>query len=50
MNGDKGSSISALIKIIRAKKTKKHKSEDTSINPIICIGNGLLNIGKNCLS
>ena len=49
MNGDKGSSISALIKIIRAKKTKKHKSEDTSINPIICIGNGLLNIGKKLL-
>ncbi len=44
-NGDKGS-LSALIKIIRPKKTKKHKAEDTSMNPIICIGNGLTNVGK----
>jgi len=44
-NGDKGS-LSALIKLIRAKKTKKHKAEDTSMNPIICIGNGLTNVGK----
>lgn len=49
MNGDKGSSLSSLIKIIRAKKTKKHKTEDTSINPIICIGNGLTNMGKKLL-
>ena len=44
-NGDKGS-LSALIKLIRAKKTKKHRAEDTSMNPIICIGNGLTNVGK----
>ena len=37
-NGDKGG-INALIKLIRPKKTKKQKLEDTSINPIICIGN-----------
>ena len=37
-NGDKGG-ISALIKLIRPKKTKNQKLEDTSINPIICIGN-----------
>jgi len=44
-NGDKGS-LSALIKLIRPKKTKKHKTEDTSMNPILCIGNGLTNVGK----
>lgn len=37
-NGDKGG-LTALIKIIRAKKTKKQKSEETTQNPIICIGN-----------
>ena len=37
-NGDKGG-ISALIKIIRQKKTKKQKLEDMTMNPIICIGN-----------
>lgn len=37
-NGDKGG-LSALIKIIRPKKTKKQKQEDMSMNPIICIGN-----------
>lgn len=49
MNGDKGSHLTTLIKIIRAKKTKKHKGEDTSINPIICIGNGIANLGKKLL-
>ena len=37
-NGDKGG-INTLIKLIRPKKTKKQKLEDTTINPIICIGN-----------
>jgi Cdc6-like AAA superfamily ATPase len=37
-NGDKGG-INTLIKLIRQKKTKKQKLEDTTINPIICIGN-----------
>ena len=37
-NGDKGG-INSLIKIIRPKKTKKQKLEETTINPIICIGN-----------
>lgn len=37
-NGDKGG-ISALIKLIRPKKTKKQKQEELTMNPIICIGN-----------
>ena len=37
-NGDKGG-ITALIKIIRQKKTKKQKLESITMNPIICIGN-----------
>jgi hypothetical protein len=37
-NGDKGS-ITALIKLIRQKKTKKQKQENQTLNPIICIGN-----------
>uniref|UniRef100_A0A6C0I309 AAA+ ATPase domain-containing protein n=1 Tax=viral metagenome TaxID=1070528 RepID=A0A6C0I309_9ZZZZ len=37
-NGDKGG-ITALIKIIRQKKTKKQKMELMTMNPIICIGN-----------
>jgi len=37
-NGDKGS-ITALIKLIRQKKTKKQKTENQTLNPIICIGN-----------
>jgi SpoVK/Ycf46/Vps4 family AAA+-type ATPase len=37
-NGDKGG-ITALIKVIRQKKTKKQKLENSSISPIICIGN-----------
>lgn len=37
-NGDKGG-ISALIKLIRQKKTKKQKQEQMSANPIICIAN-----------
>ncbi len=36
--GDKGG-ISALVKLIRQKKTKKQKSEHVTLNPIICIGN-----------
>lgn len=35
--GDKGG-INSLIKLIRPKKTKKQKTEDSTINPIICIG------------
>jgi hypothetical protein len=37
-NGDKGG-IDSLIKLIREKKTKKQKTENTTVNPIICIGN-----------
>jgi hypothetical protein len=37
-NGDKGG-INALIKLIRPKKTKKQRTEEISLNPIICIGN-----------
>jgi DNA polymerase III delta prime subunit len=37
-NGDKGG-ITALIKIIRQKKTKKQRLENKTMNPIICIGN-----------
>jgi hypothetical protein len=37
-NGDKGG-ITSLIKLIRQKKTKKQKTEDITVNPIICIGN-----------
>jgi hypothetical protein len=37
-NGDKGG-INSLIKLIRPKKTKKQKLEESTINPIICIGN-----------
>lgn len=36
--GDKGG-ISALVKLIRQKKTKKQKTENVTMNPIICIGN-----------
>ena len=37
-NGDKGG-ITSLIKLIRPKKTKKQKKEDTTMIPIVCIGN-----------
>lgn len=37
-NGDKGG-INALIKLMRPKKTKKQKTEDFTIIPIVCIGN-----------
>jgi hypothetical protein len=37
-NGDKGG-INTLIKLIRPKKTKKQKKEDTANSPIICISN-----------
>jgi DNA polymerase III delta prime subunit len=37
-NGDKGG-INKLITLIRPKKTKKQKLEETTIIPIICIGN-----------
>lgn len=37
-NGDKGG-INSLIKLVRPKKTKKQKTEEMSMNPIICIGN-----------
>lgn len=36
--GDKGG-ISAIVKLIRQKKTKKQKLESVTLNPIICIGN-----------
>jgi SpoVK/Ycf46/Vps4 family AAA+-type ATPase len=42
-NGDKGG-ITSLIKLIRQKKTKKQKSEDVTLNPIICIGNYFIRI------
>lgn len=37
-SGDKGG-ITALIKLIRQKKTKKQKLESVTLTPIICIGN-----------
>mgnify|MGYP001434953843 CR=1 FL=1 len=37
-SGDKGG-INTLIKLIRPKKTKKQKTEDVTMVPIICIGN-----------
>jgi hypothetical protein len=37
-NGDKGG-INSLIKLIRPKKTRKQKSEEVTMNPIVCIGN-----------
>ena len=37
-NGDKGG-INTLIKLIRPKKTKKQRTEEITLNPIICIGN-----------
>jgi DNA polymerase III delta prime subunit len=37
-NGDKGG-ITHLIRLIRPKKTKKQKTEESSVNPIVCIGN-----------
>jgi len=40
-NGDKGG-INSLIKIIRPKKTKKQRTEEITMNPIICIGKMLL--------
>jgi DNA polymerase III delta prime subunit len=40
-NGDKGG-INTLIKLIRPKKTKKQKLEETCLNPIICIGNNYM--------
>jgi replication factor C subunit 1 len=39
MNGGDKGGINSLIKIIRPKKTKKQKQEETTLNPIICIGN-----------
>jgi len=36
-SGDKGG-INSLIKLVRPKKTKKQKLEDTTLSPIICIG------------
>jgi GTPase SAR1 family protein len=37
-NGDKGG-INALIRLIRPKKTKKQRTEETTNSPIICISN-----------
>ena len=39
MNGGDKGGINSLIKLIRPKKTKKQKLEDTTMIPIICIGN-----------
>jgi hypothetical protein len=39
MNGGDKGGINSLIKLIRPKKTKKQKQEDTTMTPIICIGN-----------
>jgi replication factor C subunit 1 len=39
MNGGDKGGISSLIKLIRQKKTKKQRLENTTNNPIICIGN-----------
>jgi DNA polymerase III delta prime subunit len=39
MNGGDKGGISSLIKLIRQKKTKKQRQENTTNNPIICIGN-----------
>lgn len=39
MSSGEKSGISNLIKLIRAKKTKKQKLEESINNPIICIGN-----------
>ena len=36
-SGDKGG-INTLIKLIRPKKTKKQKKEETTMIPIVCIG------------
>tara|TARA_B110000483_G_C18206048_1_gene547640 strand:+ start:6761 stop:8032 length:1272 start_codon:yes stop_codon:yes gene_type:complete len=40
-SGDKGG-LSALIKLVRQKKTKKQKSENINMNPIICICNNMI--------
>ena len=37
-SGDKGG-LDALIRLVRQKKTKKQKTENSTLNPIICIGN-----------
>lgn len=37
-NGDKGG-ITALVKLIRPKKTKKQRTENNNYNPIVCISN-----------
>lgn len=39
MNGGDKGGINSLIKLIRPKKTKKQKQEETTMIPIICIGN-----------
>ena len=39
MNGGDKGGFNSLIKLIRPKKTKKQKQEDTTMIPIICIGN-----------
>lgn len=38
ISGDKGG-LSSLIKLIQPKKTKRQKKEPTTLNPVICIGN-----------
>jgi hypothetical protein len=40
-SGDKGG-LTALIKLIRQKRTKKQKQENLTVNPIICIGNYMM--------
>ena len=39
MNGGDKGGINSLIKLIRPKKTKKQKKEESTMIPIICIGN-----------
>ncbi len=39
MNGGDKGGINSLIKLIRPKKTKKQKAENSTMIPIICIGN-----------
>jgi replication factor C subunit 1 len=38
MNGGDKGGITALVKLIRQKKTRKQKTEHETLNPIICIG------------
>lgn len=39
MNSGDKATITSLIKLIRGKKTKRQKEEDTTMTPVLCIGN-----------